>query len=248
MACGTPDSRVVDTRCYDGEAVLRRRVCECGARWTTREVPVARTLTAVSTADAVRPQRPPASPVHTHVATSPPLDIATNSQPLVVAEVGKTGFLPLASPSGDPDLDQIRIPEAIASGRLKPPKRKSTKAVATAKPRQDPRVGEIYSLFRPLWQAMYRTSWVPEPGVANNVTAMLRVLDEAGGVEVADIGEWLERYFADVGRYVIESRHALRLFCSQFQKYRAHAPKVGALSERDKGNAAALAAFLGRPR
>lgn len=231
LACGEPDSRVLDTRCYDGEAVLRRRACDCGARWTTREVPVARTLTAVPAVVAVRPQRPPATTARTHVLPSTPLGMSISSQPLVVAEVGKAKNLPLASPSGDPDPDRIQIPEAIASGRLKPPRSKASKPAA--KPKQDPRVGEVFSLFRPLWQDTYRVSWVPEPGLANNVTAMLRALDEAGGIDVGEIGRWLGVYFDDRTRYVTEARHSLRLFCSQFQKYRAAKPVLSGMSDRE---------------
>jgi len=218
----------MDTRCYDGEAVLRRRVCECGARWTTREVPVARTLTTVSTVVAVRPQRPPATPVRTHIPPGTPLDISTGSQPLVVAEVGKSGFLPLASPSGDPDPDpeKIRIPRANALGRSKPP----TKPKAP----QDPRVGEVFGAYRRLWQAKYRSSWVPEPGLSKNVTAMLKALDDAGEpVSIEAVGEWLAAYLADEREFLVDARHSLRLFCVDFNKYRAGRPARSGMSPRE---------------
>jgi len=115
------------------------------------------------------------------------------------------------------------------------------------KPPQDKRVGEIYGLFRPRWRAMYGDGWAPEPGLSNNVTQMLAALDQASPVETAEIDEWLARFFADSDQFLVDARHSLRLFCASFNKWRVEPGAIvrrgGGLSERDKRNAEALAAF-----
>ncbi len=46
--CGFKDSRVMESRCYDGRTVMRRRACACGGRWSTEEVVVRRTFTTTT--------------------------------------------------------------------------------------------------------------------------------------------------------------------------------------------------------
>jgi hypothetical protein len=44
-ACRGDEVSVIETRCFDGRLVVRRRGCSCGARWTTEEKVKAGTLT-----------------------------------------------------------------------------------------------------------------------------------------------------------------------------------------------------------
>ena len=227
-ACGEPNSRILETRCFDGEDVSRRRACECGARWTTREVVLARTLKAGQAGGA---QTPSASPALPHVVAKPPLGLVedtTGNTSVVVGNVGnkKERVSPLTLPSS-----QRKNSEAKASGR------------SPAKGNQDPRVGEIFKLARDGWQAKYRASWYAEPGLAANVTAMLRSLDAGGGVELADIGGWIGRFYADNAAFLVQQRHALRFFCSGFNKYRVGAASNG-MSERTQQTAEGLRGFL----
>jgi len=66
IACGTPGSRVIDSRCPDGKVVHRKRECvSCFARWRTLEKmrkgslkgPHARLDRDPNAADAIRPRQ-----------------------------------------------------------------------------------------------------------------------------------------------------------------------------------------------
>lgn len=46
--CGKDESRSLDTRCFDGKTILRRRECSCGGRWSTEEVIIRSTFTTTT--------------------------------------------------------------------------------------------------------------------------------------------------------------------------------------------------------
>jgi len=203
--CKAKGSSVVDSRCFNGRSVFRRRSCnECRTRWSTEEEVIRDSIT-----------------------TS---DDTISSQP-----VGNR-----LEPNGQPVGDQLGFDAIAQKERKKQRKKNNTPASLDAsasprKPKQDPRIGQIFGIYRPKWKAAYGLDWRPEPGLDRNALAFLQGLDQlpdpAG--EFAQFGAQADRFLADKRPFLVQAKHPLRLFFLDANRYRTAAPAaVGAAPAR----------------
>lgn len=80
-SCRSSLTKVVDSRCFDGKAIMRRRTCGCGSRWSTEEKVVRGSITTSPTTIGSEGLRPVASPSDPSLAVAIPVDSVSPSPP-----------------------------------------------------------------------------------------------------------------------------------------------------------------------
>lgn len=199
MNCPTCSSasRVVKSRRLNDGTTLRHRCCPCGVRWSTKEQFIA----FVRSGDPQTTTDQPSTNGH-----EGPL----MAKDWLLMASGKEKGLPPVSPPHTPPL-----PAPL-------PKRNSVLRTAVSGQRE----ADVMGWFRSRWQQVYATSWIPEAGVRKNVAALVAALEASGNTEaeLAAIPSAIDRYLADRDGYLVASRHPLRLFLRDVNKYRASAP------------------------
>lgn len=209
--CDKSDSRVLETRCYDGETVMRRRSCTCGTRWSTKEKivgpPRVGTPTPTTTTGSTAVS-------HGHHTDTPP---ATHPQ-----NTGETGTL---FPESDP-ISFLGSPEPS-----KPNQREreldGPKALAVVKPAKPSAFTVALEQFKAAWGARYGVDYC-ETSVDRSHLG--RLIQGKTPQQLAALPGCFAVYLNDLSPFVAqERRHDLTWFCTGgngFNKYRTTTPVI----------------------